>query len=420
MGEIVQIEKIISTCRDIPRQTYLQTLSIIALLKTNNVVTSLVVTRLVICDHDPSWVQTFPVDTYVPYGLGYCNDPTILTCATCHFRTVTQTWSNLASSDNPRESTPSLLETTKLRFHVNKFNTQKKIQVLGTTNHSSLSIGFPLLTRVSEDQVSQEGDSRVWWLTRNWSNTLSGDQATGSGTTPAAAAVRRADGSDSSSSSSKQQRRRPQAERATDDRSQQQPATRRKLVDRRARSAADDGQGARRGSSRARRWRQAVARCERRGARAATATAAAAQQRGGSARGRDGGRRGGTAARGGGRRGRDGATVSPAARGDAHGGVRRSSRRGDDGNNSAAKRHEGVVGPIGGVNRRMLTTRLRLYAGNRSERKWVRLKKGSWGYGNQVKGSGAFTERILGFDVQFSVTGRSTRPHQEAMMTPDA
>ncbi|KAK9160047.1 hypothetical protein Syun_006388 [Stephania yunnanensis] len=52
---------------------------------------------------------------------------------------------------------------------------------------------------------------------------------------------------------------------------------------------------------------------------------------------------------------------------------------------------------------------LRLYAGKPCERKWRHPLKGSWGYENQVKGSGALTERILGFDVQFSVTGRSTR-----------
>ncbi|KAK9104895.1 hypothetical protein Scep_021739 [Stephania cephalantha] len=34
------------------------------------------------------------------------------------------------------------------------------------------------------------------------------------------------------------------------------------------------------------------------------------------------------------------------------------------------------------------------------ERKWVLPMKGSWGYGNQVKGSGAFTERILGAKLQ--------------------
>ncbi|KAK9148317.1 hypothetical protein Scep_007074 [Stephania cephalantha] len=38
----------------------------------------------------------------------------------------------------------------------------------------------------------------------------------------------------------------------------------------------------------------------------------------------------------------------------------------------------------------------RLYAGKPSERKWGLPLKGSWGYGNQVKGSGAPTERILG------------------------
>ncbi|KAK9083212.1 hypothetical protein Scep_029683 [Stephania cephalantha] len=39
---------------------------------------------------------------------------------------------------------------------------------------------------------------------------------------------------------------------------------------------------------------------------------------------------------------------------------------------------------------------LRLYAGKPGERKWGYPLKGSWGYGNQVKGSGAPTERILG------------------------
>ncbi|KAK9087580.1 hypothetical protein Syun_029974 [Stephania yunnanensis] len=33
---------------------------------------------------------------------------------------------------------------------------------------------------------------------------------------------------------------------------------------------------------------------------------------------------------------------------------------------------------------------------NPGERKWGHPLKGSWGYGNQVKGSGAPTKRILG------------------------
>ncbi|KAK9105224.1 hypothetical protein Scep_022068 [Stephania cephalantha] len=38
----------------------------------------------------------------------------------------------------------------------------------------------------------------------------------------------------------------------------------------------------------------------------------------------------------------------------------------------------------------------RLYAGKPGERKWGLPLKGSWGYGNQVKRSGAPTEKILG------------------------
>ncbi|KAK9112468.1 hypothetical protein Scep_019987 [Stephania cephalantha] len=51
----------------------------------------------------------------------------------------------------------------------------------------------------------------------------------------------------------------------------------------------------------------------------------------------------------------------------------------------------------------------RSYAGKPGERKWGLPLKGSRGYENQVKGSGARTERIWGFDVRFSVIGRSTR-----------
>ncbi|KAK9094411.1 hypothetical protein Scep_025880 [Stephania cephalantha] len=60
------------------------------------------------------------------------------------------------------------------------------------------------------------------------------------------------------------------------------------------------------------------------------------------------------------------------------------------------EQRDGVVGLIGGANRRMSTTRWRLYAGKPGERKWGLPLKGSWVYGNQVKGSGAPTERILG------------------------
>ncbi|KAK9167002.1 hypothetical protein Scep_002193 [Stephania cephalantha] len=98
----------------------------------------------------------------------------------------------------------------------------------------------------------------------------------------------------------------------------------------------------------------------------------------------------------------------------------RGQRRSEDGGVGAAvksarqrqrcgERRDGVVRLIGGANRRMSTTRWRLYAGKPGERKWGLPLKGSWGYGNQEKGSGAPIERILGGNVQFSVTGRSTR-----------
>ncbi|KAK9139983.1 hypothetical protein Scep_009664 [Stephania cephalantha] len=145
--------------------------------------------------------------------------------------------------------------------------------------------------------------------------------------------------------------------------------------------------------------REAAHREQRSAARAAAAPAAA-----GSARGRGGGRRGGT---GSGRRRNSGGAGGPAARrgrwrdGDAGSGAvtidararRSASVVGSVSSATCGEQRNGVVGPIGGVNRRMSTTRLRdlgCYSQVSGAHIEMRAIPVVWAFGYPVSGLGRY------------------------------